>query len=66
MNNDPNFVVVLIILAFYFVIFGVPIMQILKRTGFSRAWVLVMFIPIVALIFLWIFAFKRWPVEGDA
>jgi hypothetical protein len=66
MNNDPNFVVVLIILAFYFVILGVPIMQILKRTGFSRAWVLVMFIPIVALIFLWIFAFKRWPVEGDA
>jgi hypothetical protein len=66
MNNDPNFVVVLIILAFYFVIFGVPIMRILKRTGFSRAWVLVMFIPIVALIFLWIFAFVRWPVEGDA
>jgi hypothetical protein len=66
MNNDPNFVVVLIILAFYFAILGVPIMQILKRTGFSRAWVLVMFIPIVALIFLWIFAFVRWPVEGDA
>ena len=64
MNYDPNFVVGLVIIAFYFVILGVPIMRILKRTGFSPAWVLILFVPIVNLVFLWIYAFMRWPVES--
>jgi hypothetical protein len=54
----------LIFLIVYFCIFGIPIMQILKRVGHSRAWVLIMLVPLVNLVFLWIFAFKRWPVEG--
>jgi hypothetical protein len=50
----------------YFVIFGIPVMQILKRTGFHPAWVLVIFVPLVNLIFLWIFAFSSWPKGGRA
>jgi uncharacterized membrane protein YhaH (DUF805 family) len=64
MNGDQHGLFILIALVFWFVIVGIPVMRILHRTGFSRAWVLVMFVPIVALIFLWIYAFKRWPVEG--
>ena len=66
MNNDPSGLVVIVGLIFWFIIVGIPVMQILKRTGFSRAWVLVLFVPLVNLVFLWIYAFTRWPVEGDA
>ena len=55
----------LIAIAVAFGIVGIPVMKILHRTGFSRAWVLVMFVPVVALIFLWIYAFTRWPVESE-
>ncbi len=47
-----------------FVIVGIPVIQILKKAGYSPFWVLVAFVPLVNLIFLWIFAFSRWPVEG--
>ncbi len=51
-------------LVIYFVLIGIPIMQILKKIGYSRAWVLIGFVPLINLIFLWIFAFSRWPIEG--
>jgi hypothetical protein len=65
MNSDANGLFVLVGLAFWFVIIGIPVMQILKRTGFSRAWVLILFVPLVNLVFLWIYAFTRWPVEAE-
>jgi len=66
MSSDHDGVFVLIGLAIWFILVGIPVMQILHRTGFSRAWVLIAFVPVVNLVFLWIYAFKRWPVEGDA
>ena len=65
MNGEPNGAYILIGLVFWFIVVGIPVMQILKRTGFSRAWVLILFVPLVNLVFLWIYAFKRWPVEGE-
>ena len=65
MDGQPHGGFIFIGLIFWFVIVGVPVMQILKRTGFSRAWVLIMFVPLVNLVFLWIYAFTRWPVEGE-
>ena len=47
----------------YFCILGIPIMQVIYRAGYSRAWILIMFVPLLNIIFLWIFAFKRWPAE---
>ena len=55
------FVPILIALA----IVLVPILKIIHKAGYSRIWVLVLFIPFVNLVFLWIFAFSRWPVEGN-
>jgi hypothetical protein len=65
MNGDPSGAFVIIGILVWFVIVGVPVTQVLHRTGFSRAWVLILLVPIVNFIFLWIYAFIRWPVEGD-
>jgi hypothetical protein len=54
---------ILLAVIVYFCILGIPIMQVLRRAGYSRAWILIMFVPLLNIIFLWIFAFKRWPVE---
>jgi len=64
MSDGPDVIAVLVVLVLYLVVFGIPIMQIVKKAGYSRAWVLVFFIPVVNLVFLWIFAFSRWPVEA--
>jgi len=66
MDGEPNGVFILIGLIFWFVVVGIPVMQVLKRTGFSRSWVLILFVQLVNLVFLWIYAFTRWQVEGEA
>jgi len=38
-----------------------PYIRILRRTGLSGWWFLTMFVPIVNLIMIWVFAFARWP-----
>lgn len=47
-------VVVLVVL-----IFG----TVVKKAGFTRWWSLLLFVPIVNLIMIWIFAFSKWPTE---
>jgi O-antigen/teichoic acid export membrane protein len=51
-------VVALIIWAFV-AIFG----RVLNRAGYSRWWVLMMFVPLLNLIMLWVFAYADWPVS---
>jgi len=53
-------------LAIYFLIFLFPVMQIIHKAGYSRAWILITFVPLVNFIFLWIFALARWPVQERA
>lgn len=38
-----------------------PYIRILRRTGHSGWWVLVMFVPLVNMIMIWVFAFAKWP-----
>jgi hypothetical protein len=47
-------------------IFIVPYVKIIKKAGYSGWWVLVVFIPLINLIMLWVFALARWPVEDRA
>lgn len=50
--------VVFILLVWAFVsIFG----RIVNRAGYSRWWLLTLFVPLLNLIMLWIFAFADWP-----
>jgi len=50
-------IIVVIILALPIWIYG----RILKKAGYSRWWVLLIFIPIVNIIMIWVFAFAKWP-----
>jgi len=49
-----------------FLIFALPMMEIIHKAGYSRIWILIWFVPLVNLIFLWIFAFSRWPSQNKA
>lgn len=42
-------------------LFAIPAGMILKRIGLSSWWALLCFIPVVALLGLWMLAFIRWP-----
>ena len=37
---------------------------IVKKAGFSGWWALIIFVPIVNLVMIWIFAFISWPAEA--
>ena len=62
MNGDMGGGFAIVALIIYFIVLGVPLMQIIHKAGYSRAWVLILLIPIVNVIMLWVFAFSRWPV----
>jgi uncharacterized membrane protein YhaH (DUF805 family) len=56
-------VMILIILPFFLV----PTWRILKRTGHSGWWSLMIFIPLVNLVGFWLLAFVKWPaVDGKS
>lgn len=38
-----------------------PIYRIISRTGHSGWWSLLAFVPMLNWIFIWVFAFVRWP-----
>ena len=35
--------------------------RILKKAGYSRWWALLLFVPIINLVAIWVFAFAKWP-----
>jgi len=63
MNDQETGIViwqVIIILAMIFLvswIYG----RILHKAGYSRWWVALLFIPLVNIIMIWVFAFADWP-----
>lgn len=51
-------VVVIALIVWAFVaVFG----RVLARAGYSRWWLITMFVPLLNLIMLWVFAFAAWP-----
>ncbi len=55
-----------IILIAFILVIGIPIVKILRRTGHSRWWVILYFVPIANLVALWVFANAKWRVsEAD-
>ena len=47
------------------VIFLVAYVKIISRAGYSGWWVLVMFVPILNIVMLLVFAFKEWPIQRE-
>jgi uncharacterized membrane protein YhaH (DUF805 family) len=47
------------------VIFFIVYIQIIRRAGYSGWWVLVMFVPVLNVVMLLIFAYKEWPIQRE-
>ena len=43
------------------IVFVVPTWRIVSKAGYSGAWSLFAFVPIINVIMLWVFAFSNWP-----
>jgi hypothetical protein len=67
MENAGSFsvwhLIIILVLALIFII---PYVKIIKKAGYSGWWILTMFVPLLNLIMIWVFAFARWPVEDRA
>ena len=67
MENGGSFSIWhLVIFLVFALIFIIPYVKIIKKAGYSGWWVLTMFVPLLNLVMIWIFAFARWPVEERA
>jgi len=47
-------------------LFAIPAGIVLKRIGHSMWWALLCFVPLAALLGLWILAFSRWTPRTEA
>jgi hypothetical protein len=65
LEYSRDFYAWILMAAFVILFFAVPVARILKRTGHSPLWSLTLFVPLAAYFGLWIFAFKRWPVDDN-
>lgn len=71
MNPDIDFAaavggtVGLVVSAVLAVLFLVAYATIIRKAGWSGWWVLVMFVPVINLVMLFVFAFTEWPVHRD-
>jgi hypothetical protein len=54
----------LVFIVIGFLIFALPVMEIVHKAGYSRIWILVWFVPLLNIIMLWVFAFSRWPARS--
>lgn len=50
-----------IILIVILLVYLIPGIKILRKAGYSGWWIILLFIPVVNIIFLWVFAFADWP-----
>jgi hypothetical protein len=55
-------IVLLVVLLLYTVLNIVAVVKIITKAGYSGAWFLILFVPIVGTIMFYVFAFSKWPV----
>ena len=60
----PELLVLAIMAVIALVTTVIPYWKIFGRAGFSKGLAFLMFIPIINIIVLWVFAFSRWPIEA--
>lgn len=53
--------VTLATLGVFLLLYLIPIIKLLRRTGHSAFWCLLALFPGLNVIAFWVFAFKRWP-----
>jgi hypothetical protein len=60
-----HWLIMMVMLVMVPVIWIVPVWRIVSRTGYSGAWSLLGFVPILNIILLWVFAFSKWPADRN-
>jgi hypothetical protein len=55
----------LLFAALNWIVFGIPIMKIVQRTGRPGWWSLLLFTGVGLIIGLWVLAYCRWPAVDD-
>jgi uncharacterized membrane protein YhaH (DUF805 family) len=60
-RRGHHLLIVIAILALYFL----PIVKILQKAGYSGWWCLIVFVPLVNIVMLYVFAFANWPSLRD-
>lgn len=56
----------LIFFVFWIGVVAVPLWRIAVKAGYPGALSLLMWIPLVNILLLWLFAFMKWPAERKA
>jgi hypothetical protein len=62
MMPSSSFMMTFVVVA---ALFAIPAGMVLKRTGHSMWWALLCFVPIAALLGLWVLAFTRWRPAAE-
>jgi hypothetical protein len=52
-----------LVMILWLVIFVIPGWRIATKAGYPGALSLLLFVPLVNIIAIWVFAFSKWPVE---
>lgn len=42
-----------------------PVAMVLRKTGRSRLWCILVLVPLLNLVALWVFAYIRWPALDE-
>lgn len=61
--GEPTTLIFILALTILVIPWTLLISRIVGKAGFSKWWALVHLVPLVNIIFLWIFAFKDWPIN---
>ncbi len=56
-------IVVVVLGLAYTVLNIVAVVKIIRKAGYSGAWFLILFVPVVGTIMFYVFAFSKWPVQ---
>ncbi len=70
MNRVYNFsdlstgalVALIVVFALLFVVMVTAYTNVISRAGYSRWWILILFVPVVDIVMILVFCFKEWPV----
>ena len=60
-QSQIHWIVIAVIVLVFLLVYFIPIVRIVQRTGHSGWWVLLALIPFGNIIGLWLLGFGRWP-----
>jgi hypothetical protein len=63
--NGAALAVGIVVAIAVWVVFLIAYVKIISRAGYSGWWVLIIFVPVVNIVMLLVFAFKEWPIQRE-